>query len=75
MDMTARLSSTYTGDQPRLLRWISSFSRPTSLGTLGPQMSMSNKPTCVDDHQVRRAEALGAVLDNAGMVDDGQGNS
>ena len=23
MDMTARLSSTYTGDQPRLLLWIS----------------------------------------------------
>ena len=44
--MTPRLSSTYTGDQPALLWWISSPSKPSILGMLGPQMSMSRSPTC-----------------------------
>lgn len=44
--MTPRLSSTYTGDQPALLWWISSPSRPSILGMLGPHMSMSSNPTC-----------------------------
>ena len=37
---------TYTGDQPAPLWWISSPSRPSILGTEGPQMSMSSSPTC-----------------------------
>ena len=45
MDITARLSCTYTGDQP-LPDWCtSSPSNPVSLGAEGPQMSMSNSPT------------------------------
>lgn len=38
---------TYTGLHPAPLWWISSPSRPSILGTEGPQMSMSNRPTCV----------------------------
>ncbi len=46
MDMTPRLSDTKTGDHPVLLWCTSSPSRPSILGTLGPQMSMSSRPTC-----------------------------
>jgi hypothetical protein len=46
MDITPRLPSTYTGDQPAALWWISSPSRPSILGMEGPQMSMSSSPTC-----------------------------
>ncbi len=44
--MTPRLSSTYTGDQPALLWWISSPSSPSIFGMLGPHMSISRSPTC-----------------------------
>mmetsp|Transcript_104326 Transcript_104326/g.304552 ORF Transcript_104326/g.304552 Transcript_104326/m.304552 type:complete len:240 (+) Transcript_104326:667-1386(+) len=45
IDITARWSSTYTGDQPSLL-WCTSWpSRPSICGTDGPQMSTSSKPT------------------------------
>lgn len=41
---------TYTGLHPVPLWWISSPSRPSILGTEGPQMSMSNSPTCAVGH-------------------------
>lgn len=45
MDMTPRLSSTYTGDQPAAL-WCTSWpSSPSMRGTLGPVMSTSSNPT------------------------------
>ena len=40
------LTCTYTGDQPAPDWCISSPSRPSILGTEGPQMSMSSRPTC-----------------------------
>ncbi len=46
IDMTPRLSDTYTGDQPVLLWCTSSPSSPSMRGALGPQMSMSSRPTC-----------------------------
>jgi hypothetical protein len=46
MDMTPSESDTYTGDQPVLLWCTSSPSRPSMRGRLGPQMSMSRRPTC-----------------------------
>mmetsp|Transcript_18254 Transcript_18254/g.39902 ORF Transcript_18254/g.39902 Transcript_18254/m.39902 type:complete len:219 (-) Transcript_18254:47-703(-) len=45
MDITPRLSCTYTGDHPMLLWWISSPSIPSILGMDGPQMSTSISPT------------------------------
>merc|ERR1719215_778817 len=44
VDITASLSSTYTGDQPSLLWCTSCPTKPNILGTEGPQMSTSNKP-------------------------------
>lgn len=46
IDITPRLSDTYTGDHPALLWCTSSPSRPSILGMLGPHMSMSRRPTC-----------------------------
>lgn len=46
MDITPSESDTYTGDQPLLLWCTSSPSRPSMRGRLGPQMSMSSRPTC-----------------------------
>ena len=46
IDMTQRLSSTYTGDQPEPLLWTEAPVRPSMRGIEGPVMSMSNTPTC-----------------------------
>lgn len=62
MDMTPRLSSTKTGDQPELLWWISSPSNPSILGILGPQMSMSSSPTCKLTRLVSDVMRFGAEL-------------
>ena len=44
--LAADRTCTYTGLQPAPLWWISSPSSPSILGTEGPQMSMSSRPTC-----------------------------
>lgn len=45
IDITPSPSVTQTGDQPEELWWTSRPVRPSILGTLGPQMSMSSNPT------------------------------
>jgi hypothetical protein len=45
MDITARFSATYTGCHPLLLLCTSWPSWWNMIGALGPQMSMSSKPT------------------------------
>lgn len=65
MDMTPRFSSTNTGDQPAALEWISWPSSPSIRGTLGPQMSMSSKPTCAKPRRaVVKAKAANLPLDS-----------
>lgn len=49
MDMTARLSSAYAGDQPDAEVWIVEFSRPMRRGMEGPQMSTSMMPVWVGE--------------------------
>ena len=45
IDITARFSSTYTGDHPELLLCTSASASPHIVGTDGPQMSTSSSPT------------------------------
>ena len=47
MDITARFSVTYTGCHPLLLLCTSAPSWWNMIGALGPQMSMSSRPTSV----------------------------
>lgn len=45
IDITPKFSLIYIGYQPLLLECTSLVSNPIILGILGPQMSISNKPT------------------------------
>lgn len=59
--VNSKPTCTYTGDQPAPDWWISSPSRPSILGTEGPQMSISSSPTC----SRARQKYPGAVLDSS----------
>ena len=53
IDITAKLSSRQTGDQPVFDRCTSLPSNPSMRGTLGPHMSMSSSPTSISCSSLR----------------------
>jgi len=62
MLITARLSSTYTGDHPMADWCTSSPSMPSILGAEGPQMSMSSSPTSLPAAASANASCAAKVL-------------
>lgn len=63
MDITAKLSSTQTGDHPSLLQCTSYFSKLSILGIEGPQISISRSPTLISSSNANERAIYVDIVD------------